>query len=117
MADLILPDTLPRPDRPLSIGGLTADAAEILYLATDLPRPAWVDVHEHCQHINFQFDPEPASYAALTAWANLFGGVLTSQPWTTETGQPVTICCMQFEYLGIAVEAFAVIPADQPASG
>jgi hypothetical protein len=112
MAEMITPDTLPGPDRPLSIGGLVADAADLLRIAANLPRPCSVDVHETCQHINLQFDSDPASYAALAAWAEAFGGVVTRQPWTrSDTGEPVTICRVQFEFYGIAVEALAVIPA------
>ena len=68
-------------------------------------------MHERCKHINLQFDRDPARYAALAAWAELFGGVVTSQPWTTDTADLVTICRVQFEFYGIAVEAFAVNPA------
>jgi hypothetical protein len=110
-ADFILPDTLPGPDRPLSIGGLVSDAADILRDATDLPRPRSVTVYDTSQHISMQFSPDPGSYAALACWAELFGGTITSQPWQAEDGQPVNICRVQFEYYGIAVEAFAVIPA------
>jgi hypothetical protein len=111
MADMIIPDTLPGPDRPLSIGGLVSDAADILRIATDLPRPRCVNVHEGCQQISLQFDPDPVSYPALAAWAELFGGVIASQRWTTDTGDSVNICRVQFECYGIAVEAYAVIPA------
>jgi hypothetical protein len=116
MADMIIPDTLPGPDRPLSIGGLVSDAADILRIATDLPRPRMVDVHEDSQHIYLQLDPDPASYPALAAWAELFGGVITSQPWTTDTGEQVNICRVQFEFYGITVEAYAVIPAGPAAA-
>jgi hypothetical protein len=110
-ADFILPDTLPGPDRPLSIGGLVSDAADILRDATDLPRPTSVTVYGSSQHIDMQFDPTPGSYAALAAWAELFGGALTSRTWHNDAGEPVNICRTQFEYYGIAVCAFAVIPA------
>ena len=112
MTDLVIPDTLPgRPDRPLSIGGLTSDAADILRDATDLPRPTSVSIYEFSQHISFQFEPEPDSYAALAMWAELFGATITSRPWTDHTGKPVNVCRVNFEYRGIATEAFALIPA------
>jgi hypothetical protein len=111
MADMIIPDTLPGADRPLSIGSLVSDAADLLRAATDLPRPLSVDVHERCQHINLHFDSDPASYPALALWAERFGATLTSQPWHDNEIGHVTICRVQFEFYGVAVEGFAVIPA------
>jgi hypothetical protein len=111
MADITLPDTLPGPDRPLSIGGLVRDAVDILRDATDLPRPTSVTVYANAQHISFQFAREHGSYAAIAAWAELFGATLISRPWKDEDGHPVNICRASFEYYGIAAEAFAVIPA------
>jgi hypothetical protein len=110
-ADYILPATLPRPGRPLSIAGLVSVAADNLSDATDLPRPTSVTVYGTSQHIDMQFDPTPASYAAPAAWAELFGGTLTSRTWHNDAREPVNICRTQFEYHGIAVCAFAVIPA------
>ena len=86
-ADFILPDILPGPDRPLSIGGLVSDAADILRDATDLPRPTSVTCYENIQHIDLHFDPDPASYTALALWAEQFGATLTSSPWTEDTGR------------------------------
>ncbi len=109
-ADLTLPDTLPGPDRPLSIGGLAADVVDILRDATDLPRPGSITIYANTQHIDLHFDSNPASYAAIAQWAGLFGATLTSRPWQHD-GKAVNICSASFEYYGIAVEAFAVIPA------
>jgi hypothetical protein len=111
MADMIIPDTLSDLSGPLPIGSLVADAADLLSVATDLPRPQSVDVHEFCQHINLHFDSDPASYSVLALWAERFGATLTSQPWHDDTIGLVTICRVQFEFHGIAIEAFAVIPA------
>ena len=116
MADITRPDTLPGPDRPLSIGGLVADAVDILRDATDLPRPTSVTVYAEVQHISFQFAREPGSYAAIAAWAELFGATLTSRPRKDQDGNPVNICRASFEYYGIAAEAFAVIPAASAAA-
>jgi hypothetical protein len=116
MADMITPDTLPGPDRPLSIGGLVSDAAGILRDATDLALPTSVTVYQAEQHISLQFDPEPASYAAIAAWAELFGATLVSRPWKDQDGNEVNICRASFEYYGIAAEAYAVIPAGTAAA-
>ena len=113
MADMIIPDTLPGPEqnRWFPIASLVDEAAELLRIPAKLPAPSSVDVHGSCQHINLVFDPEPASFAAIAAWSDAYGGVLASQPYTTKAGEPVTICCAQFEFYGVAVEALAVIPA------
>jgi hypothetical protein len=116
MADMITPDTLPGPARPLSIGGLVSDAADILRDAADLPRPTSVTVYQGAQHISLQFACEPGSYAAIAAWAELFGATLVSRPWKDEEGNPVNICRARFEYYGIAAEAYAVIPAGSVAA-
>ena len=95
----------------LSLASLTADAADILRCNADLPQPAAVSVDDS-QRIELVFDPDPASYPALTAWARKHGGTLTSQRWHTHAGPPANICRVQFPYHDAEVIAFAVIPAE-----
>src|SRR6266700_1149933 len=108
-ADLTLPDTLPGPDRPLSIGGLAADVVDILRDATDLPRPGSITIYANTQHIDLHFDSDPASYSAIAQGPGLCGATLASH-LCQHAGKAVNFCSASFEYHGIAVEAFAVIP-------
>ena len=95
----------------LSLAGLTTSAAALLADAADLPQPAAVSVDDS-QRIDLVFDPDPASYPVLAAWAEKHGGTLTSQRWRNSAGTPVNICRVQFAYHDAEVIAFAVIPAE-----
>ena len=64
------------------------------------------------QRIELVFDPDPASYPVLAAWAEQHGGTLTSQRWRNSAGRPANICRVQFAYHDAEVIAFAVIPAE-----
>jgi hypothetical protein len=59
-----------------------------------------------------QFAPEQASVRAITRWALRFGSVVSSEPGKDGTE---TWCRTEFDYFGIAVSAYAHIPA-APAS-
>jgi hypothetical protein len=98
---------------PLPIDGLVAGALNLLQDAAALPQPGHLSIDD-TQSITLQFDPEPASLKAITRWARRFGGLMTSEPHQTEDG-PQTWCRTEFHYYGVAVRAFAHIPAD-PAS-
>ena len=59
-----------------------------------------------------QFAPEQASMQAITRWALRFGSVVTSEPRTANDG-PETWCRhADFGYYGVAVTAYAHIPAE-----
>jgi hypothetical protein len=94
---------------PLPIGVLAVAAAELLQQAADLPQPVYVTVHE-TQSVNLLFAPEQASAQAVTRWAHRFGSVTTSQPHEGKNG-PETWYRSDFDYYGIAVTAYAHIPA------
>ena len=94
---------------PLPIGALVVAAVNLVDQAADLPQPQAIDVSD-LQRIDLQFAPEGPSARAITQWALRFGGVLTSEPHQTEHG-PQTWCRVQFDYYGVAVTAFAHIPA------
>jgi hypothetical protein len=94
---------------PLPIGALMAGAAELLQQAASLPAPIWVSV-SNTQHISVQFGPARASARAITRWAARFGSVTTSQPGQGTDGTE-TWYRTEFDYYGIAVTAYAHIPA------
>ena len=98
---------------PLPIGALAAGTAELLQQAADLPQPACIFIYGH-QAVSMQFAKEQASMRAITRWALRFGSVLTSQPGEGKDG-PETWHRTEFDYYGIAVRAYAHIPAG-PAS-
>ena len=62
-----------------------------------------------------QFAPVKASLKALTRWALRFGAVLTSEPHEGKHG-PETWCYAKFDYYGLAVTAYAHIPAEPAAT-
>jgi hypothetical protein len=100
---------------PLPIGALVVGAAELLQRAADLPAPHYVTVHDITQSISVQFAQHRASVRAITQWARRFGSVVTSYP---DEDQPDTWtwCRTDFDYYGIAVTAYALIPATPAAS-
>jgi hypothetical protein len=96
---------------PLPIGVLAVGTADLLQQAADLPQPRFVFIYDG-QAVSVQFAPEQASVRAVTRWALRFGSVVTSQPSDDGTE---TWCQTDFDYYGIAVTAYAHIPAG-PAS-
>jgi len=98
---------------PLPIGVLVVGTAELLQQAADLPQPRFIFIYDG-QAVSLQFAPEQASVRAVTRWALRFGSVMTSQPGTGTDG-PETWYRTDFDYYGIAVTAYAHIPA-APAS-
>jgi hypothetical protein len=94
---------------PLPIGALVVGTAELLQQAADLPAPVYITVHE-TQSVDLLFAPVKASVRAITRWALRFGSVVTSQPGTGTDGNE-TWYRTEFGYYGIAVTAYAHIPA------
>jgi hypothetical protein len=94
---------------PLPIGALAAGAAELLQRAVDLPQPQYIAIYD-IQHVSIQFAREQASSQAVTRWAHRFGSIMTSQPGEGKDG-PETWYRTDFEYYGIAVTAYAHVPA------
>ena len=84
-------------------------AVNLLGEAAGLPQPQQITISD-TQHISLQFAPEPSSVRAITGWAQHFGGVLASEPHEDEHG-PQTWCRAEFGYYGVAVNAYAHIPA------
>ena len=98
---------------PLPIGALAVGVAELLQQAADLPAPTCVTMYDH-QAITVQFARHRASIRAITRWALRFGSVTTSKPGQIEADIG-TWHTTDFDYHGIAVHAFAFVPA-APAS-
>jgi hypothetical protein len=98
---------------PLPIGVLAVGTADLLQQAADLPQPHYITI-SGTQCVDLQFGPEQASIRALLRWALRFGSVMTSEPHQTERGPQIWYRA-EFEYYGIAVTAYAHIPA-APAS-
>jgi hypothetical protein len=94
---------------PLPIGVLAVGTADLLQLAADLPQPHYVTISS-TQSVDFQFAPEQASVRAITRWALRFGSVVTTRPHQGKDG-PQTWHRTDFDYFGIAVTAYAHIPA------
>ena len=91
------------------MGGLVIAAWNLLDQACDLDQPVDITVSD-LQSITLQFPAEPLSMAAITRWAKRFGAVLSSEPHQTDKG-PQIWCRAQFDYYGVAVKAFAHVPA------
>jgi hypothetical protein len=94
---------------PLPIGVLAVGTADLLQQASDLPQPHYITISD-TQSVGFQFAPDKASLRAITRWALRFGGVIISEPHQGKGG-PETWCRVQFDYYGVAVTAYAHIPA------
>ena len=94
---------------PLPIGALAVGLVNLLQEAADLPAPHFITVCE-TQSISLQFAPVKASLRAITRWALRFGSIATSHPQQGTTG-PETWCRTDFDYYGVAVNAYAHIPA------
>ena len=94
---------------PLPIGSLVVGALNLLQEAADLPQPRHLTVCD-AQAIICQFDEDPASLRAITRWALRFGGVLVTQPHHDENGM-ATYCHTKFPYYGVAITAYAFLPA------
>jgi hypothetical protein len=94
---------------PLPIGALVAGAMNLLELGYDLPQPRYITV-SRTQCIDLQFASDESGAAAVTRWAQRFGGVLTSEPHEGSNG-PQICCEVRFDFYGVRVEAYAMIPA------
>jgi hypothetical protein len=94
---------------PLPVGVLAVGIADLLQQAADLPQPVAVFLYDH-QCVSIQFAPEQPSVQAVARWAARFGSVMTSQPGPANDN-PGTWHRTDFDYYGIAVSAYAHIPA------
>ena len=98
---------------PLPMAALMIGVYNLLQDGADLPQPRYISI-SMTQSVGLQFAPEQASIPAVTRWALRFGSVMTSQPGEGTDG-PETWHRTDFDFYGIAVTAYAPIPA-APAS-
>jgi hypothetical protein len=98
---------------PLPMEDLANGTAGLLQQAAGLPQPACIFIYR-TQHVSIQFAREQASAQAVSRWAHRFGSTMTSEPCQGTDG-PETWHRTEFSYCGIAVTAYAHVPA-APAS-
>ena len=98
------------PLTPLPISALVIATWNLLEEASGLPQPQYLTISD-TQHIDLQFAGKPSSLRAITRWALRFGGVLTSEPHEGKQG-PQTWCRLEFDYYGVAIAAYAHVPAE-----
>ncbi len=104
------PKAAAAPLTPLPIGALAIATWNLLEEASDLPQPHHITVSD-LQSIDLQFAADQPSLRAITRWALRFGGVLTSEPHEGKHG-PQTWCRLEFDYYGVAITAYAHVPAE-----
>ena len=105
MSGPALPEIPPISTRELAVG-----LVDLFSKADGLALPKYVTIHESTQHFGLQFAPVAASYRALAAWAQRFGAVLASDDDTDQHGQPCIYARIVFEFFGVDVTAYALIP-------
>jgi hypothetical protein len=100
---------------PMTIANLAVGVVDMMSDADHLPQPCLISIHDGSQSVDLLFASVKASVRALTRWALRFGAVLISEPHQGEHGQE-TWYRVRFDYYGIAVNAFAHIPAEPAAT-
>jgi hypothetical protein len=96
------------PELPISVTAV--GVAELLGQAADLPQPICIFIYDH-QAVSMQFAKQQASVQAVTRWAARFRSDVTSEPVKGEDGAAEMWHRTEFDYYGIAVAAYAHIPA------
>ena len=99
---------------PLPMAALMIGVYNLLQDGADLPQPCYVAVSETGQQIDMQFPGRQPSKRAITAWARRFGSPVSTRPHHDGRGVFLRVTA-KFSYYGLAVKAYAYIPAG-PAS-
>jgi hypothetical protein len=101
----------------LSIGGLAAEAAALLWDAErrELPSPGYFTVSSN-QSLDFQFPDNKASFGALAQWLEAFGGTIAANDICREDGTSARLCRVTFTYHGVRAEAYAIVTAEPAAT-
>lgn len=118
MVHIIVPNAGPSGSAdlpPLPIRELMAGAIDLMREAIDLPQPQYATICT-TQRLALQFPPVPASCRAITRWALRFGGVLRSDTHHDAEYGPHIHCQLAFDYYGVRVTAYAIIPAEPAAA-
>ena len=96
---------------PLPMAALMIGVYNLLQDGADLPQPCHVDVSEARQSIDMQFPGTQPGQRAIFQWANRFGSTtVTTHPHQDQRGA-FTRAVATFGYYGLAVTAYAHIPA------
>jgi hypothetical protein len=101
--------------RARSLTDLTLIATDLLKQAADndLPAPDMARLSTGGQEVSVSFPGHRDTFRTLARWAELFGGTVTGEPYTRDTGEESVYCQVRFPYLGVSVEAYAFITADE----
>ena|SRR5690349_7433396 len=104
--------------KPQTLTEMTMTLVDLLNRAdnSNLPAPAHVTLYQRWQEARLGFRGEPDSFHALADWATRFGGTVTAEPYTRDDGEQSIDCQVKFPFVGLAVEVYAMIPADQLSS-
>lgn len=95
---------------PIPTGALAVGLCDLLKAAAGLPQPRFIAISEQRQEFALQFPSDRDGSKAVTAWAMRFGGVLASHVCEPD-GTARQHIQASFGYYGVAVEAFAFLPA------
>jgi hypothetical protein len=112
MTTIEIPDYI---TQPKSLTDMTRATADLLEHAEDsnLPVPGHVHLYPGGQGAQLGFRDHPDTFRALAQWAERFGGTVTGEPYTNDDGRESVHCQVRFTHLGVNVEAYAFITADQ----
>jgi hypothetical protein len=91
---------------PLPIAALATATRNLLDEAAPLPMPTLLSIYDS-QRIDLQF---PRDTKVIDRWSKRFGGTVTSKPVKDNGEGPRTLYRADFDYHGIRVSAYAVIP-------
>jgi len=101
--------------RAKSLTDLTRITADLLEDAAggDLPAPCTAQLYHGGQEVRLGFPGSRDTFATLARWADRFGGTVTGEPYTSDDGRESVHCQVRFPYLGVTVEAYAFITAEE----
>ena len=101
--------------RAKTVADLARAAADLLENAADsgLPVPDMARLSTGGQEVSVSFPGRKETFRTLAQWAERFGGTVTGEPYTRDTGEESVYCQVRFPYLGVTVEAYAFITADE----
>jgi hypothetical protein len=95
---------------PLPISALVIATWNLLEEASNLPQPRYLTVSD-TQRVGVQFPESRSGCRSVARWARRFGATLQSSPLQSQDGQQLSYVRAEFDYYGVAVEVYAMIPA------
>jgi len=98
---------------PRSMPELVALVGELFSDEYGLPVPRYITVSDGAQEAAFQFGHNPETFHVMARWADRFGGTITGEPGTDESGGAQVRCQVAFTFKGMNVRAYAYITAGQ----